>query len=116
LIVETARRIGSKQFVLDGEAVLLDLQGISDFDGLMARQQDEEVQLYGFDILALDGEDLRKLPLHLRKTPLARLLARRADDIHRAPFHYWHDVESLANAPHSKLERLASSALQEQPR
>jgi bifunctional non-homologous end joining protein LigD len=73
LIVETARRIRSKQFVLDGEAVLLDLQGLSDFDGLMARQNDEEVQLYAFDILALDGDDLRKLPLHLRKTNLQRL-------------------------------------------
>jgi hypothetical protein len=39
-------------------------------------------RLYAFDILALDGDDLRKLPLHLRKTNLARLLARRADGIH----------------------------------
>jgi ATP-dependent DNA ligase len=84
LIVETARR--SKQFVLDGEAVLLDLQGLSYFDGLMSRQHDEQVQLYAFDMLALDGDDLRKLPLHLRKTNLARLLARRADGIHLAPF------------------------------
>jgi ATP-dependent DNA ligase len=35
-------------------------------------------QLYAFDTLALDGEDLRALPLHLRKNNLARLLARRA--------------------------------------
>jgi bifunctional non-homologous end joining protein LigD len=35
-----------------------------------------------FDILALDGEDLRNLLLHLRKTNLAR----RADAIHLAPF------------------------------
>jgi ATP-dependent DNA ligase len=27
-----------------------------------------KIQLYAFDILALDGDDLRKLPLHLRKT------------------------------------------------
>ena len=37
------------------------------------------MQLYAFDILALDGEDLRGLPLSLRKTNLARLLARRPD-------------------------------------
>jgi bifunctional non-homologous end joining protein LigD len=41
-------------------------------------------RLYAFDILALDGDDLRKLPLHLHKTNLARLLARRADGIHLA--------------------------------
>jgi len=82
LIVETALRIRSQQFVLDGEAVLLGVDGISDFDGLMSRQH--EVQLYAFDVLALDGDDLRKLPLHLRKTNLARLLARRADGINLA--------------------------------
>jgi bifunctional non-homologous end joining protein LigD len=36
--------------------------------------------------LALDGEDLRPLPLSLRKTNLARLLARRPDGIFVAPF------------------------------
>jgi bifunctional non-homologous end joining protein LigD len=86
LIVEAARRIRTKQFVLDGEAVLLGVEGISDFDGLYSGQHNDEIQLYAFDILALDGDDLRKLPLHLRKTNLARLLAHRADGIHLAPF------------------------------
>jgi len=44
------------------------------------------VQLYAFDIMALDGEDLRQLPLSLRKTNLARLLARRPDGIFVAPY------------------------------
>jgi ATP-dependent DNA ligase len=44
------------------------------------------VQLYAFDVLALDGEDLRRLPLSLRKQNLARLLARRPDGIFVAPF------------------------------
>jgi len=43
------------------------------------------VQLYAFDILALDGEDLRGPPLSMRKTNLARLLARRPDGIFVAP-------------------------------
>src|SRR5689334_22324963 len=86
LIVEAARRIRTKQFVLDGEAVLLGVDGISDFDGLYSGHHNDEVQLYAFDILALDGDDLRKLPLHLRKTNLARLLARPADGIHLASF------------------------------
>jgi ATP-dependent DNA ligase len=41
------------------------------------------VQLYIFDILAANGEDLRALPLSLRKTNLARQLARRPDGIYR---------------------------------
>ena len=73
LIVKAARRILTKQFVLDGEAVLLGVDGISDFDGLHSGQHNDEIQLYAFDILALDGDDLRKPPLHLRKTNLARL-------------------------------------------
>jgi bifunctional non-homologous end joining protein LigD len=41
---------------------------------------------YAFDIMALDGEDLRQLPLSLCKTDLARLLARRPDGIFVAPY------------------------------
>jgi bifunctional non-homologous end joining protein LigD len=58
--------------------VLLGVDGISDFDGLYGGQHNDEIQVYAFDILALGGDDLRKLPLHLRKTSLARLLARRS--------------------------------------
>ncbi len=57
-----------------------------DFNGLHSGRHDAEVQLYAFDILALEGEDLRKLPLHLRKNNLARLLARRTDGIFLSEF------------------------------
>jgi bifunctional non-homologous end joining protein LigD len=36
-----------------------------------------EAMLYGFDLLELDGEDLRAMPLGERKKRLARLLGRR---------------------------------------
>jgi ATP-dependent DNA ligase len=75
-----------KQFVIDGEAVILGVDGVPDFDTLHSRKHDHEVQLYAFDILALDGDDLRPLPLSLRKTNLARLLARRPEGIFAAPF------------------------------
>ena len=78
LIIEATRRIRTKQFVFGGEAVLLSVDGISDFDGLYSGQHNDEIQLYAFDLIALDGDDLR-LPLHLRKTSLSRPLARRAD-------------------------------------
>lgn len=44
------------------------------------------MQFYAFDVLASDGDDLRKLPLSMRKSNLARLLARRVDGIHAAPY------------------------------
>ena len=85
-IVEAARKNRIKQFVIDGEAVVLGVDGIADFNALHSRKHDDEVQLYAFDILALDGEDLRPLPLSLRKTNPARLIARRPDGIFVAPF------------------------------
>jgi bifunctional non-homologous end joining protein LigD len=81
IIVEAALRNRIKSFVIDGEAVLIGVDGISDFAGLHSRRHDDEIQLYAFDILALEGDDLRKIPLALRKTNLARLLARRPEGI-----------------------------------
>jgi bifunctional non-homologous end joining protein LigD len=86
LIVEAALKNRQTSFVFDGEAVLLGVDGISDFNGLHSRRHDDEVQLYAFDILALGGEDLRKLPLGLRKANLARLLARRPEGIFVSEF------------------------------
>lgn len=86
LIAEAALRHRASSFVIDGEAVLLGADGISDFNGLHSRRHDQEVQLYAFDVLALEGDDLRALPLHLRKNHLARLLARRPHGIFASEF------------------------------
>ena len=72
--------------MIDGEAVLLGVDGRSDFNGLHSRKHDVEVQFYAFDILVSDGEDLRRLPLNMRKANLARLLARRVDGIFLSDF------------------------------
>jgi bifunctional non-homologous end joining protein LigD len=81
MIVEAALRNRTSSFVVDGEAVLLGVDGISDFNGLHSRKHDDEVQLYAFDILMREREDLRPLPLHLRKNHLAKMLQRRDDGI-----------------------------------
>ena len=85
-IVESALKNRVKRFVIDGEAVVLGVDGIANFNALHSRRHDDEVQLYAFDCLALDDDDLRGLPLSMRKTNLARLLARRPDGIFVAPF------------------------------
>jgi bifunctional non-homologous end joining protein LigD len=43
---------------------------------LRQRRNDRHVVLYAFDLLELDGQDLRREPLVRRKVLLARLLAR----------------------------------------
>jgi bifunctional non-homologous end joining protein LigD len=85
-IVEAARKIRQKRFVLDGEAVILGVDGISDFDALHSRKHDDEVQFCAFDILVEGGDDLRKLPLSMRKANLERLLARRPEGVFVNPF------------------------------
>jgi ATP-dependent DNA ligase len=85
-IVEAARKIRQKRFVLDGEAVILGVDGVSDFDALHSGKYDEEVQLCAFDLLAEGDDDLRKLPLHLRKASLERLLARGPEGVFINPF------------------------------
>jgi bifunctional non-homologous end joining protein LigD len=85
-IVEAARRNRQKQFVIDGEAVILCLDGIADFNALHSGKHNAEVQLCAFDVLALDGEDPRSLPLSMRKTNLERLLRGRPNGIFINPF------------------------------
>jgi bifunctional non-homologous end joining protein LigD len=75
-IAETARKIRQRQFIIDGEAVVLGVDGISDFDALHSRKHDHEVQLYAFDCLAYDGDDLSRLPLHLRQDEFGSTPAR----------------------------------------
>jgi bifunctional non-homologous end joining protein LigD len=80
-IVEAALKNRHKQFVIDGEAVILGADGISDFNALHSGNFNHEVQLYAFDVLAMNGDDLRPLPLSMRKANLAKLLHRRPDGI-----------------------------------
>ena len=85
LITKAALRIRNSSFVIDGEAVLLGVDGRSDFNGLHSRGHDDEVQFYAFEILVSE-QDVRKLPLSMRKTNLAQLLARRTDGIFLGDF------------------------------
>ena len=67
--------------MLDGGAVVLGVDGVSDFDALHSRKHDDEVQFCAFDIMVEGDDDLRKLPLHLRKMNPQRLLARRPEGV-----------------------------------
>jgi bifunctional non-homologous end joining protein LigD len=85
-IGEAALKNRVRQFVIDGEAVVLGVDGYSDFNALHSGRHNDEVQLCAFDALAMDGDDLRNLPLSMRKANLARLLARRPDGIFVSDF------------------------------
>jgi ATP-dependent DNA ligase len=69
-ITETTRKVRQRRFVIDGEAVILGVDGVSDFNALHSGKLDDEVQLCAFDILVEGDDDVRELPLHLRKANL----------------------------------------------
>jgi bifunctional non-homologous end joining protein LigD len=71
--MEASPKNRQKRFVIYREAVMLGVDGISDFDALHSGRHNDEMQLCAFDILVESGDDLRKLPLHLRKTALERI-------------------------------------------
>jgi ATP-dependent DNA ligase len=70
----------------DGEAIVPGVDGYSDFNSLHSGKENESVELLAFDILALNGDDMRALLLSMRKTDLQRLLARRPDSIFPSDF------------------------------
>ncbi len=65
--------------LLDGEFVALNPNGVSDFQALqnsLGAQQNDSLVFYAFDLLHLDGFDLRGCSLQARKALLAKLIAR----------------------------------------
>ena len=84
---ELAKSIKAKNAVLDGEIVVLDDQGRPSFSMMQQRtgirkggkrtgaRRDLPVQYYVFDVIYLDGYDLRRVGLEQRKQALAQIIA-----------------------------------------
>ena len=76
LIAEALARLRTHSCIIDGEAVACDEKGLACFDRLRHRGSDEAVFLYAFDLVELNGEDLRRDPLEVRKATLGSVLAK----------------------------------------
>ena len=81
LIVETLARLRSPSCIIDGEAVACDNKGMPSFDRIRYRRHDASVFLYAFDLIELNGDDLRREPLDTRKATLASVLRRAASGL-----------------------------------
>jgi bifunctional non-homologous end joining protein LigD len=74
-IAAAAKKVRAVSFTIDGEAVIAGPNGVAAFDELRGRRRLAEAFLWAFDLLELNGADLRPLPLSKRKAKLAQLLA-----------------------------------------
>jgi bifunctional non-homologous end joining protein LigD len=74
-IVEEGARIKGHA-IIDAEVVCLDSKGVAQFDLLHNRGNDQDALALAFDLLALNGDDLRKRALVERKAALSKLLIR----------------------------------------
>src|SRR5256885_3712191 len=118
-VVRALRALPLDRFVLDGEIVALDESGRSSFQRLQARMNltravdielmQREVPVSGivFDALALDGYDVRALPLERRKELLALLLPARAV-VSRGDYVLEHGREFYEAAAEQRLEGIVA--------
>jgi ATP-dependent DNA ligase len=81
LIVEAMLKLRVRSCIIDGEAVACREDGLSAFDRLCCRQHDASVFMWAFDLIELDGADLRPDPLHARKDTLGTVLMRAAPGV-----------------------------------
>jgi bifunctional non-homologous end joining protein LigD len=74
-IARAVAGLPAENAIVDGEAVVFHLDGRSDFEALLTREGSELAALVAFDLLRLEGEDLRLRPIEKRRLALSRLVA-----------------------------------------
>jgi bifunctional non-homologous end joining protein LigD len=106
---DMAQFVDAKAAILDGEVIALDEQGRSSFSLMQQRtgfrdrnrrvapRRDISVLYYAFDLLYLDGYDLRRVTLEDRKATLASILTK-ANDTIRYSEHFVGEGKALFDA------------------
>src|SRR5262245_342392 len=111
LIVAAVEQLRARSCLIDGEAVVCDDNGLTVFERLRHKPSGEHVFLYAFDLLELDGQDLRRDPLETRKATLTSLLRGSLPGL-RLNEHLAHDGESVfRHACKMGLEGIVSKRL-----
>ncbi len=104
-MIDAVRALPCNQAILDGEIVALDEHGRSSFQLLqmanMPGQRRAPLVYYLFDLINLEGKDLRNLHLHQRKSILQSLVSEQSEpirfstDIHGTPTKLLQQVKKL---------------------
>lgn len=110
-IVEGMENLKAANAVIDMEAVVLNEAGKSSFQALQAALSEDEpaenIIAYGFDLLSLNDEDLRKQPLLKRKSALEPLL-KKSKSIFYSDHVIGHGEEMIAKSCNLGLEGIVS--------
>ncbi len=76
LAVAAVGALPARSFLLDGEAIVTNECGLAVFDLIRQQRHGADALLIAFDLIELDGEDLRRTPIEQRKRTLAKLVRR----------------------------------------
>jgi bifunctional non-homologous end joining protein LigD len=74
LVVEAMNHLKVRSCLIDGEAVCCDERGLAVFETLRQRRNEATAFLFAFDLLELDGLDMRREPIETRKATLASIV------------------------------------------
>src|SRR5262249_49738997 len=110
-IAAAVAKLDTREALIDGEVVVLDAEGSSNFAALQeALSEGSEAGLIfvAFDLRHLDGQDVRKLPLTERKALLEKLVPRSAALLRYSEHHAGQGGRLLEQACNHKLEGIVS--------
>src|SRR4051794_19422248 len=112
LVVQAVTHLKVRSCLIDGEVVCCDQRGVAAFNVLRRRRNEPEAFLYGFDLLEVDGTDLRREPIEVRKATLASILRKARHGV-RLNEHLEHDcgVTVFQHACKMGLEGIVSKRL-----
>src|SRR5262252_2650567 len=74
IIVAAVTALPARSFLIDGEAIVTNGDGLAVFDLIRHKRHGGTAVLCAFDLIELDGEDLRRSSIEHRKRKLAKLL------------------------------------------
>ncbi len=73
LAVAAVSALSARSFLIDGEAIVTNDSGLAVFDLIRRKRHRGDAVLIAFDLIELDGEDLRRSPIEHRKRRLAKI-------------------------------------------
>jgi bifunctional non-homologous end joining protein LigD len=74
LVAAAVQALAGSSFLIDGEAICTDEHGLAVFNLVRHQRHDADAVLVAFDLIELNGEDLRRMPIEHRKGRLLRLI------------------------------------------